>query len=345
MISCSKTNLGHLEGGAGMSAFCKCVLACMHAEVAPNQHLRVQNPNMDTEGRYSVPTPCPPLCSSAWENAIEGWPALLLQEGQALKGEASYVRASDLLCRPLRPRRGFQVGVSGFGYGGTNSHAMAFGKNVVTSRGGRAKNSADALIRQVRSAPPEIAMVGDNFEDWQSNGVPHLSMKPGQSFQVDVMEGGRTFWSAVPSSKPRSVKSLSIQGSFNGWTAESMVARETRVGLYEFELSLGASGSESFQVLVDGLTSQVLHPAEPHCTSRVAPVRGPRHDAGRELAWMIQRGPRDRFLIEVFLPPGEVQSMSVTWFKLRDIAPLPPLQTPPAPAPQPMVLDELGIEE
>ncbi|CAE7212014.1 ppsA [Symbiodinium sp. CCMP2592] len=395
MISCSKTNLGHLEGGAGMSAFCKCVLACMHAEVAPNQHLRVQNPNMDTEG----------------------WPALLLQEGQALKGEASY------------------VGVSGFGYGGTNSHAMAFGKNVVTSRGGRAKNSAghpdcfppasagfqyndsctsavaykdipecymscrvhgiddikffnqhgqfsracsegdlqrllflastvetgkvqgfddtktpshpqaDALIRQVRSAPPEIAMVGDNFEDWQSNGVPHLSMKPGQSFQVDVMEGGRTFWSAVPSSKPRSVKGLSIQGSFNGWTAESLVARETRVGLYEFELSLGASGSESFQVLVDGLTSQVLHPAEPHCTSRVAPVRGPRHDAGRELAWVIQGAQRDRFLIEVFLPPGEVQSMSVTWFKLRDIAPLPSLQTPPAPAPQPMVLDELGIEE
>ena len=88
MISCSKTNLGHLEGGAGMSAFCKylgsasspearrkfsklpkecasssssssahqfarCVLACMHAEAAPNQHLRVQNPNMDTEGQGS----------------------------------------------------------------------------------------------------------------------------------------------------------------------------------------------------------------------------------------------------------------------------------------------------
>ena len=37
---------------------------------------------------------------------------------------------------------------------------------------------------------------------------------------------------------------------------------------------------------------QVLHPAEPHCTSRVAPVRGPRHDAGRELAWVIQVGNR-----------------------------------------------------
>ncbi|CAE7226244.1 ppsA, partial [Symbiodinium pilosum] len=100
------------------------------------------------------------------------WPALLLQEAQPLKGEASY------------------VGVSGFGYGGTNSHALAFGKNVVTSRGGNGKNSADTLIRQVRAAPPEIAMVGDNFEDWQSNGVPYLSMKPGQSYQVDIMEGG-----------------------------------------------------------------------------------------------------------------------------------------------------------
>ncbi|CAE7555456.1 ppsA [Symbiodinium natans] len=306
MISCSKTNLGHLEGGAGMSAFCKCVLACMHAEAAPNQHLRVQNPNMDTEG----------------------WPALLLQEAQPLKGEASY------------------VGVSGFGYGGTNSHAMAFGKNVVTSRGEGQKNSADALIRQVRCAPPEIAMVGDNFEDWQSNGVPHLSMKPGQSYQVDVMEGGRTFWSEVPSSKPRSINTLSIQGSFNGWTAQSMVARETRVGLYEFELVLGATGSESFQVLVDGLTSQVLHPPEPHCTCRVAAVQGPRHDAGRELSWLVKGSQRDRFLIEVFLPPGDIQTMSVTWFKLQDAAPpLPSLPTPPAPTPQPMVLDELGIEE
>ena len=117
MISCSKPNLGHLEGGAGMSAFCKplglsqvtlwkntwkktakkkplctsdicdfvpskfaclfapfsqsdsqgfflvryglprCILACMHAEAASNQHLRVQNPNLDIEGGLWAPHP------------------------------------------------------------------------------------------------------------------------------------------------------------------------------------------------------------------------------------------------------------------------------------------------
>ena len=88
---------------------------------------------------------------------LSGWPALLLQEAQPLKGEASY--AVDLhLNAPEKflptwsrcPCRmsgnlhtcGLQteVGVSGFGYGGTNSHAMAFGKN--------------AAKRQACSTPP-----------------------------------------------------------------------------------------------------------------------------------------------------------------------------------------------
>ena len=53
-----------------------------------------------------------------------GWPAFLLQEAAPLKADGSY------------------VGVSGFGYGGTNSHALAFGHNVVTSRGENQKHSA-----------------------------------------------------------------------------------------------------------------------------------------------------------------------------------------------------------
>ena len=36
------------------------------------------------------------------------------------------------------------------------------------------------------------------------------------------------------------------------------------------------------------LTLQVLHPPEPHCTCRVAAVQGPRHDAGRELSWLVK---------------------------------------------------------
>ncbi|CAL1146786.1 unnamed protein product, partial [Cladocopium goreaui] len=244
MISCSKPNLGHLEGGAGMSAFCKCILACMHAEAASNQHLRVQNPNLD----------------------IEGWPAFLLQEAAALKSDGSY------------------VGVSGFGYGGTNSHALAFGHNVVTSRGDNKKHSAQAMLRQVRSTTPEINMVGDNYEDWQTTGLPHLSIKSGQAFEVEVMPG-RTHWHELVPMKPRGISSMSIAGSFNNRVPETMIARD-RPGLFSYELTLSQE-EETFQVFVDGLLSQVLHPLEPKCTSRCSQVAGPR-DVGRELAWLVK---------------------------------------------------------
>ena len=35
----------------------RCILACMHAEAASNQHLRVQNPNLDIEGGLWAPHP------------------------------------------------------------------------------------------------------------------------------------------------------------------------------------------------------------------------------------------------------------------------------------------------
>ncbi|CAK9088204.1 Phenolphthiocerol/phthiocerol polyketide synthase subunit C ((Phenol)carboxyphthiodiolenone synthase subunit D) (Beta-ketoacyl-acyl-carrier-protein synthase I) (Phthiocerol synthesis polyketide synthase type I PpsD) [Durusdinium trenchii] len=299
MVSCSKPNLGHLEGGAGMSAFCKCVLACMHAEAAGNQHLRVQNPNMD----------------------IEGWPAFLLQEAAPLKSDGSY------------------VGVSGFGYGGTNSHALAFGHNVVTSRGDNKKRSEQAMLQQVRLATPEINMVGENYEDWQTSGLPHLSMKPGASFEVEVMQG-RTHWHEVVPIKPRGVSAMSIMGSFNNWMPETMMARE-RPGLFSYELTLGQE-EETFQVLVDGLLSQVLHPLEAKCSSRCSHVVGPRDVNNRELAWLVKGKPRTTFRVEVFIPPGEAKCMSVTWFKAGVAKP----PAPPAPAPLPAApVEELSIEE
>ena len=299
IISCSKPNLGHLEGGAGMSAFCKCILACMHAEAAGNQHLRVQNPNLD----------------------IEGWPAFLLQEAATLKSDGSY------------------VGVSGFGYGGTNSHALAFGHNVITSRGDNQKHSAQAVIRQVRSTAPEINMVGDNYEDWQTTGLPHLSMKSGQAFEVEVMQGS-THWHELVPVKPRGVNSMSIIGSFNNWVPETMRARE-RPGLFSYEVTLGQE-EETFQVLVDGLLSQVLHPLQAKCTSRCSQVAGPRDVNNREMAWLLKGKPRATFQVDVFIPPGEAKCMSVTWFKATKAAPPAPA---PAPPPLPPQIEELGIEE
>eukprot|EP00931_Biecheleriopsis_adriatica_P065267 TRINITY_DN39857_c0_g1_i1.p1 TRINITY_DN39857_c0_g1~~TRINITY_DN39857_c0_g1_i1.p1 ORF type:complete len:972 (-),score=235.25 TRINITY_DN39857_c0_g1_i1:28-2943(-) len=307
MISCSKTNLGHLEGGAGMSAFCKCVLACMHAEAAPCQNLLVQNPNLDTEG----------------------WPALLLQEAQPFHGDGAY------------------VGVSGFGYGGTNSHALAYGKNVVTSRGDNKKAAEDVLLKKARAAaPPDITMFGDNFEEWQTTGCPHLTLKAGQRYCVEMEAGGRTFWREEASAKPKFVSRMAIQGSFSGWELLDMDAAE-QVGLFSYEVVLGSSGEESFQIAVEGLLSQVLHPLVANCTSRVAVVAGPDSCPERAMSWMIKGTAKSRYRVEVFIPPGGHNSVSVSWFKaVDDATPAPYAEAPlPPRVTQSVALEELGIEE
>jgi len=40
MIASVKSNIGHLEGGAGMSAMCKCVIQCQRTMCCPTLHLQ-----------------------------------------------------------------------------------------------------------------------------------------------------------------------------------------------------------------------------------------------------------------------------------------------------------------
>jgi len=263
MISCSKTNIGHLEGGAGMSSFCKCVMACMHTECAPNQHLNLQNPHLD----------------------IEGWPANMLAEAQPMAYDTAY------------------VGVSGFGYGGTNSHALTFARNTVTSRGGlNAKYAPKTYVRRVKgAAAPEIWMEGDSYEDWTTTGIPHLDADGNKTYHIELLPGGKTVWreAALPE-LCTALSTFQIQGSFNGWHMSSLEAREEAVGLFAYELTLGASGQESFSIVVDYDTSLTLHPDQTMCTRKTAKVVGPAMPPSRDHAWLIKGKPGASFVVELF---------------------------------------------
>lgn len=265
LVSCSKTNLGHLEGGAGMSSFCKCVMACMHAECAPNQHLNALNPHMD----------------------LAGWPAQLLSEGLALQGDTAF------------------VGVSGFGYGGTNSHAMAYGRNVITSRG--AANPAHverSLFQKLRAAPaPEICVQGDSYEEWVSSGVPHLAREADVSFSVEVLEGGGVVWREVPKASLADVVDFQIQGSFTGWEPVGLQACGSEEGVWWFEFDLGASGEELFQIVVDHDPSLLLYPQQPRCPRAAAPVLGPAAAPSRDHAWLVRGEAGARHRVEFFRSP------------------------------------------
>jgi phthiocerol/phenolphthiocerol synthesis type-I polyketide synthase D len=87
LIGSVKSNLGHLEGAAGIIGFIKTVLALHHGCIPPSLHFNSPNPHIDFPGLrlrvVTAPTP---------------WPT-----------------------RGSRPAR---AGVSAFGFGGTNAHVI-----------------------------------------------------------------------------------------------------------------------------------------------------------------------------------------------------------------------------
>jgi acyl transferase domain-containing protein/surfactin synthase thioesterase subunit/NAD(P)-dependent dehydrogenase (short-subunit alcohol dehydrogenase family)/acyl carrier protein len=86
LIGSVKTNLGHLEGAAGIAGFIKAVLTAHHGIVAPNLHFHEPNPGIPFEDlKLEVPTR----------------PTPLEREGHPLT-----------------------IGVNSFGAGGTNAHAV-----------------------------------------------------------------------------------------------------------------------------------------------------------------------------------------------------------------------------
>jgi acyl transferase domain-containing protein/NADPH:quinone reductase-like Zn-dependent oxidoreductase/acyl carrier protein len=100
-----KTNIGHLEAGAGVAGVIKAVLSLKHGKIAPNLHFEQPNPKIEFDKiPITVPTKVTP------------WPEV-----------------SD------NPR---YASVNSFGYGGTNAHAVLknFSQSTLTSPQKKSEN-------------------------------------------------------------------------------------------------------------------------------------------------------------------------------------------------------------
>ena len=119
LVGSVKTNLGHLEGAAGIAGLIKTVLALQHGSVPAHLHFRRLNPHISMPPTLAIPTSLGP------------WPA-------------------------GRGRR--CAGVSSFGWSGTNAHVVLEAAPPVVDAPPAAARDAVLLPLSARSAPALAAL-------------------------------------------------------------------------------------------------------------------------------------------------------------------------------------------
>ncbi|TWT93744.1 Phthiocerol synthesis polyketide synthase type I PpsC [Stieleria varia] len=137
LIGSVKTNIGHLEAGAGIASLIKVALSIRNAQIPPNLHFQSANPQIDFASlNLRVPTTLTP------------WPA------------------SDT------PRL---AGVNGFGYGGANAHVLVgqapdevAPSTAISStkRSAISKHPALNLLPLSARDAESLAAIADRYADW-----------------------------------------------------------------------------------------------------------------------------------------------------------------------------------
>jgi len=115
-----KTNIGHLEAGAGVAGLIKATLAAHHRQIPPNLHFNNPNPDIDFENLHlQVPT------------SVTPWPA---DKKRAI------------------------TSINSFGYGGTNAHVLVEGYENPAAVAVENDRAADAMRMFPISARSEKAL-------------------------------------------------------------------------------------------------------------------------------------------------------------------------------------------
>lgn len=269
-VTSSKSNIAHGEGGAGLAGFFKCCLQVMHCEAAANVHLRARNPHLD----------------------LEGFPCQILTETIVMREEAAY------------------CGVSSFGFGGTNAHAEAWGRNIVTSRGTAMQDPAVIFQKKLQAAPPaEISMIGNDVQCWETTGLDPRSENLSR-WQIELDEDGVAVWEKAEDEFDPIGDEFSVRGTFNNWIGTPLRRHDTIPGCWVGDIKL-SKAEEEFQILADGEDDKVLCPNQPRCSLKSAMILGPKAQ-GIENTWLILGSPGEVYTLEFF---NQDRLMTVMWYK------------------------------
>jgi len=249
MLSTSKSNQGHLEGGAAMAGMVKCVLELKQAICMPTLHVHQLNPHL--------------------EHAA--FTAFFSTETSMFKYQQGHAQVSSL------------------GFGGSNGHAVFWGKNAHQT----INVEAQIVKRLAQMSPPEVRPIGDGPDDWEAE-IPEPDAGPDDVYTIgmspDDPPNAAMKWVKVePADSGDHADDdddafYSITGNFNSWADDRMESGDFP-GVHSVTVEIPPSGTLEFRFLKEGDSDKALAPAVPKCAKRSCHIVGPEN--GLTNTWMI----------------------------------------------------------
>jgi hypothetical protein len=231
---------------------------------------------------------------------VEAFPVQFLTEPGAMQFDSAY------------------SGVSSFGFGGTNAHAMAYSTNTRTSRSIKATLDLNrAMMNRIQNAPAaEIKRPSHDPEEWETTGMPISAPKKPTKFQVELNEDGSTIWREVVPEPARSLgRSFHLSGTFNDWGLMAMREDPDVRGLFCADVTIGENGAELFHIVVDGVPDMLFYPTEVQCRCKTSPIQGPELPVGdvKDCSWCISASPGTTFSVQFF---RTAETKTITWLRV-----------------------------
>mmetsp|Transcript_126995 Transcript_126995/g.284038 ORF Transcript_126995/g.284038 Transcript_126995/m.284038 type:complete len:940 (-) Transcript_126995:62-2881(-) len=236
MMTTSKSNIGHLEGGAGMAAMVKCVQMVKHCHCLPTLHLGQLNPHLEHN-----------VFDSVFETEGNGFP---FKQGHAQ--------------------------VSSFGFGGSNGHVIYWGRSQTDKMDvkdlimKRLRKMAPPEVRPIGDDPSEWE--SDLPDDVNKPGdIYHLIIN-----DQDPVDAPIKWVKTEAADEDEDDESFyDITGNFNGWESDRMSPGEA-IGQFQTTATVPSNGMLEFRFLRDGDSEEVLAPEVANCTRKTAPIIGPK---------------------------------------------------------------------
>jgi len=268
MIASSKSNFGHLEGSAAGIAMNKCVMVVIKGVCAPTLHFKTLNPHLDHAS----------------------FDAIFISEHNPYKFKQGHCQ------------------VSSFGVGGTNGHAIFWGRKFDEVQ----KDFTKIFLRKMLSSPPPIVQDGSNPADWDFRGLSY-DAQPGEKYTVtffkDDVTGEERFRYERQEDYVEPPEYYCLTGSFNDWGEDRMMETDAPNVFYS-DVNVPEDGSVEFRILAEGDLDKVIAPATTTSKCLGTQVVGPAKDL--RTSWIVKGEPGANLRVELLAPVRGPPS--VMWF-------------------------------